>query len=192
MSNETTKGFQRRLEAGYFYKYLCGNGIDIGCGKDVLKITNGCVVPYDKYHLDEKHEAQTMAEFEDGSLDFAYSSNCLEHVENPVKALKAWMRIVKHGGIVFFTVPDETLYEHNIWPSTFHKGHLWSFTTKEGSKMPRSIHLQSWLKQFDADVLSVKLIDSGYDYSLGNVDQTQMGAEACVEVILRINKGSDK
>ncbi len=185
MGNETSKGYDRRLVAGYFDKYLCGKGVDIGCGKDILKIVDGNVIPYDKLHQSSTHEAQTMGGMKDGNLDFAYSSNCLEHIDNPVKALKSWIRIVKPGGIVFLSVPDENLYEHNRWPSQFHKGHKWSFTMKTGSKMPKSIHLPSWLKQFDVEIISIEIADTGYDYSLGNVDQTQMGAEAFIEVILR-------
>lgn len=187
MSNETRKGYNRRLAAGYFDKYLCGKGIDIGCGKDILQIVNGNVIPYDKLHHSNEHEAQTMEGIQDNSFDFAYSSNCLEHLCDPVKALKSWIRIVRPGGIVFFTVPDETLYEHDIWPSTFNKMHKWSFTTKDDSKLPKSIHIQSWLEQFDVDILSIEIVDTDYDYSLGNVDQTQMGAEAFIEVILRIH-----
>jgi ubiquinone/menaquinone biosynthesis C-methylase UbiE len=127
-----------------------------------------------------------MGEMKDDSVDFAYSSNCLEHIGDPAQALKSWIRIVRPGGIVFFTVPDETLYEHDKWPSTFNKSHLWSFTMKTCSQLPKSIHIQSWLKQFDVDILSVKIVDTDYDYSLGNVDQTQMGAEAFIEVILRV------
>lgn len=185
MSNETSKGYCRRLAAGYFDTYLCGNGVDIGCGTDILQIPNGNVIPYDKLHQSDEHEAQTMNGFDGGHLDFAYSSNCLEHVDDPVGALKSWIRIVRPHGIIFFTVPDEELYEHNQWPSKFHKGHQWSFTMKTGSKLPRSIHLPSWLKQFGAETISIKIADTGYDYSLGNVDQTKTGAEAFIEVILR-------
>lgn len=185
--NETSKGYDRRLAARYFSNYLKGYGIDIGCGKDILQILDGDVVPYDRTFQNKDHEAQTMTEFKNNNFDFAYSSNCLEHIENPVEALRSWIRIVKPGGIVFFTVPDETLYEHDIWPSTFHKGHLWSFTTKDGSKLPKSIHIRSWLEQFDVEILSVEIADTGYDYSLGNVDQTRTGAEAFIEVILKIH-----
>lgn len=184
--NETSKGYNRRLTNWYFRDYLKGHGIDIGCGTDILQILDGDVVPYDRTFQNVKHEAQNMKEFGNDSFDFAYSSNCLEHIKDPAEALRSWIRIVKPGGIVFFTVPDETLYEHDIWPSTFHKGHLWSFTTKKGSKLPNSIPILSWLKQFDVEVLSVEVIDTNYDYSLGNVDQTRMGAETSIEVILKI------
>lgn len=185
MSNETSKGYSRRLTAGYFDHYLRGHGIDIGCGADILKVPDGDVVPYDKVFQSRDHEARTMQGIPDNNCDFVYSSNCLEHIDNPVKAIRSWIRIVKPKGIIFFTVPDETLYEHNKWPSTFNKAHLWSFTTKKGSKLPKSIHILSWLKQFDVEVLSIEIIDTGYNYSLSNVDQTQMGAEAFIEVILR-------
>jgi len=187
MSNETSKGYNRRLAAGYFNNYLVGRGVDIGCGADVLQILNGSVIPYDRLQ-DARHEAQTMHGIESDSLDFAYSSNCLEHTNDPAEALKSWIRIVKPGGIIFFTVPDEELYEHNQWPSKFHKGHQWSFTTKKGSRLPKSIHLPSWLKQFGAEVLSIEVVDTGYDHSLGNIDQTKTGAEAFIEIIMRKRK----
>jgi len=186
MSNETSKAHDRRSILGYFDKYLVGYGIDIGCGRDVLSIASGTVVPYDKIHQDKNHEAQIMPDIEDDSFNFAYSSNCLEHIPDPVQALNSWIRIVEPGGIIFFTVPDENLYEHGRWPSRFHKGHLHSFTIKTESKMPKSIFLPEWLKQFDVDIVSIEIVDTGYDYELPDtVDQTQIGAEAFIEVILQ-------
>jgi len=181
--HETSKAKGRRSRAGYFLKYLCGAGIDVGCGGDALEVEDGAVVPYDR-KIDPSHDAGTLAGVADGSLDFLYSSNCLEHLPDPEAALRNWLRVVRPGGHILFTVPDEDLYEQGVWPSRWNRDHKWSFTTDLGSPMPRSIHLPTWLGRFPAEVVSVAIADAGYDRSLRGVDQTMRGAEAFIEVIL--------
>ncbi|ORB05988.1 hypothetical protein BST30_12110 [Mycobacterium mantenii] len=43
--------------------------------------------------------------------DFALSSNCLEHIANPIKALLEWNRVLKAGGGLILVVPNK---EHNF------------------------------------------------------------------------------
>lgn len=46
--------------------------------------------------------------------DFVISSNCLEHIANPLKALKEWRRILKVGGTMLLALPDrEYWFDHN-------------------------------------------------------------------------------
>lgn len=40
--------------------------------------------------------------------DAVISSNCLEHVANPVKALSGWTEVLKPGGYLLLAVPDKT------------------------------------------------------------------------------------
>jgi len=184
---ETTKAHDRRKRAGYFHRYLKGNGVDVGCGDDPLKVPEGKVLAYDRL-IDPAHDAQTLADLPDDHFDFLYSSNCLEQVEWPARALVNWIRVVKPGGYVFFTVPDEDLYEQGFWPSRFNADHQWSWTMhKNVSNMPRSINLLHWLTQFcgTARILSVQLTDTNYDYSVSKADQTLKDAEAFIEVILQ-------
>ncbi len=44
----------------------------------------------------------------DEVYDFVFSSHCLEHIANPIKALKEWMRIIKTGGHVILILPEKT------------------------------------------------------------------------------------
>lgn len=76
----------------------------------------------------EKHgkqhimEASDLSALENESYDFLLSSNCLEHVANPLKALQEWVRVVKKGGHIFLILPKKednfdhrreiTLFEH--------------------------------------------------------------------------------
>jgi SAM-dependent methyltransferase len=40
-------------------------------------------------------------------FDFVCSSHVLEHLANPIKALKEWLRVTKRGGIIYCGVPDK-------------------------------------------------------------------------------------
>ena len=52
-------------------------------------------------------EATDLAEIGDGHYDFVLSSNCLEHVANPLKALREWYRILRGGGALILVLPDK-------------------------------------------------------------------------------------
>jgi SAM-dependent methyltransferase len=44
---------------------------------------------------------------EDDNCDFVCSSHVLEHLSNPIRALKEWIRVLKPGGIIYCAVPDK-------------------------------------------------------------------------------------
>ena len=50
-------------------------------------------------------DAVDMSCIHDNVYDFVISSNNLEHIANPIKALKEFMRISKNGGIIVVIVP---------------------------------------------------------------------------------------
>lgn len=59
-------------------------------------------------------EATDMHLIEGEKYDFVLSSNNLEHIANPLKALKEFSRLVKVGGIVLVVVPrKEKMFDHN-------------------------------------------------------------------------------
>src|SRR4051812_39317944 len=91
---------------------LTGRGIDIGCGNDPV---NGAVECFDVPHGDANDILSYIRDRE--CYDFVYSSHCLEHMREPVKALSGWWSLVKPGGVLMVVVPDEELYEQRYWPS---------------------------------------------------------------------------
>jgi len=121
---ETQKCYEQRLKVGTFDKYLKGTGIDIGCGNDPLEIPNGEVIPWDE----KDGDAQVINTIADRQLDFVYSSHCLEHVDNPYKALQNWIRICKPDGFIYVIVPDFELYEKKRIPSIHNKHHRHFFS----------------------------------------------------------------
>jgi SAM-dependent methyltransferase len=45
--------------------------------------------------------------------DFVLSSNCIEHIANPLKAVKEWIRVLKKGGLIVVVAPrKESNFDH--------------------------------------------------------------------------------
>jgi SAM-dependent methyltransferase len=51
-------------------------------------------------------EATDLQGIPDNTYDFVLSSHCLEHVANPLAALREWLRVVRHGGHLVLLLPD--------------------------------------------------------------------------------------
>lgn len=191
--HEQSKSAKRRFYDGHFIaKYFVGKGLDIGCGPDsVAQYFNNfplitAVMPWDM----PQGDAQYLVGLEDESFDFVHSSHCLEHMVDPVVALQHWSRVVRPGGYLVLTVPDEDLYECGIWPSTGNPDHKWSFTIcKEASAMPKSINVIDLVKQFTPtlECIKVQLINDFHRTDLPSTfDQTMTpNAECAIEIIWR-------
>lgn len=58
-------------------------------------------------------DATDLSPIQSGSYDFLLSSNCLEHVANPLKAIDEWTRVVKENGSVLLILPNqEANFDH--------------------------------------------------------------------------------
>jgi len=56
----------------------------------------------------------------DASYDFVLSSNCLEHIANPLKALSEWKRILRDGGALILVLPNKiSNFDHNRSTTSF-------------------------------------------------------------------------
>jgi len=100
-------------------KYCRGSGIDVGAGYWPL---DGAI-PVDLEH--GPGAGRTLSEFQDGSLDYVFSSHCLEHIEGWQSELRKWVGKLKHGGGVFLYLPHP---DCTIWHpgSPFvGNGHKW-------------------------------------------------------------------
>lgn len=182
---ETSKLYSKRLASGHLATYLSGVGIDVGCGDDCLYTPYGSVTPWDKAQGD----AQYLESIKDESLDFVYSSHCLEHVRDVTTALKSWVRALKPGGYLYIVVPDYQIYEKCCWPSKFNSDHKHSFSlTLEAAKVNRMNHwhendLRRLFEALGVKTISMQLEDDNYDYNNGLVDQTLGSAVAQICII---------
>jgi len=188
----TALSMQRRTHDSRFAtRYFVGHGIDIGGGHDSLALYTELfpLIRYVIIYDAPQGDAQMLANVDDQTFDFLFSSHCLEHVRDPVEALANWIRVVKPGGHLVISVPDEDLYEQGVWPSTFNTDHKLTFTLcKKTSWSPVSVNVFGLLSQFADKVkpLSVITTDHSYRYRLSRFDQTQTPLSECaIEFVLK-------
>ena len=181
---ETTKAHPRRVENWAFVnRYFVGIGLDVGAGDDGLKVDdwpNADMIDWQT----QPDGGTIILPYKDDQFDFIYSSNTLEHMNDTIGVLIHWLDKIKQGGYIIFTVPDFTLYEQGLWPSRWNQGHLHQFS------VGRVIELVDELNRMvnnTVQIRKIELIDTRYDYSNTETDQTfpEEGAEAWVEVVLQ-------
>ena len=91
-------------------EFCSGKGIDIGAGEWPLS----GAIPV-------RNEGQQNAyklNFLDGSLDYVFSSHCLEHLDRWQDALRLWIRKLKTNGVLFLYLPHKSM---RLW----HPGGPW-------------------------------------------------------------------
>ena len=129
------------------------------------------------------------------SYDFLHSSHCLEHLVDPKEGLRNWLRIVRPGGYLIITVPDEDLYEQGIFPSTFNRDHKWTFTIyKTRSWSERSLNVIDLVRELGdgAELVRLELLSSTYRFDLPRYDQTLTPIAECgIEFIIRKRPDSE-
>lgn len=191
---EQSKAAKRRVAIPAFQsRYFVGNGIDIGGKPDPLGQYSGFFARMQSartWDIDDG-DAQYLAGVNDGAFDFLHSSHCLEHMVDVRVALANWIRVVKPGGFLIITVPDEDLYEMGIWPSRFNSDHKWTFTImKDQSWSPCSINVLALLREVGGVVTveKVELLRDFYrdTWVAEHIDQTMTPvAECAIEIILQ-------
>ena len=189
--HETSKSLRRRYADGAFHtRFLVGEGLDVGGGDDPLAAQAAAfagIRSLRSWDLADG-DGQRLEGVPDASFDFVYSSHCLEHLEDPVQALSNWLRVLRPGGHLIVTVPDEDLYEQGVWPSRFNPTHRWSFTIcKAGPSLPNTISVLELVRVFAEHIECerVNLIRDFHRPDLEGVDQTQTGAECAIEFVWR-------
>lgn len=189
---ECSKSIARRMASPNFIrKYFVGDGVDIGGKPDPLSLYAEFFPLINSVRVwdMEDGDAQFMASAADESFDFVHSSHCLEHMNDPAEALRNWLRIVKPGGYVVVTLPDEDLYEQGVFPSTFNRDHKNTFTIlKSRSWSPRSVNILTLLSdlQESARIEKVELLDGSYRFNLPRLDQTLTPVAECgIEFVIR-------
>ena len=100
-------------------RYCQGVGLDIGANLWPLPGAHGV-------NNRPEENAYELDRWADGSLDFVFSSHCLEHLTEWRKALSLWLRKLKSGGTVFLYLPHPSM---TLWqPGSPWVGddHVWS------------------------------------------------------------------
>ncbi|MBA3015308.1 MAG: class I SAM-dependent methyltransferase [Proteobacteria bacterium] len=191
---EQSKAAKRRVTIPAFHnRYFVGHGIDIGGKPDPLGQYSGFFARMQSaltWDIDDG-DAQYMTGVSDEAFDFLHASHCLEHMVDVRVALANWIRIVKPGGFLVITVPDEDLYEMGNWPSRFNSDHKWTFTIiKDQSWSPRSINILDLLQEAKGMIVveKIELLRDFYrdTWRADQIDQTMTPvAECAIEIILQ-------
>ncbi len=65
-------------------------------------------------------DATSLEQINSSTYDFLLSSNCLEHIANPLKAIQEWKRIIKNDGVMLLVLPNQkSNFDHNRPVTTF-------------------------------------------------------------------------
>ena len=115
----------RDTRRGALLAGLSGEGIEIGAYHSPLPVPASAVVRYvDRFSPEESAcyfpesqnedvvrpdyiaTADDLAPIADESQDFVLTSHLLEHVADPIRALREWHRVLRPGGLVVTFLPD--------------------------------------------------------------------------------------
>jgi len=146
-------------------RFLSGRGLEIGALNFPLRLPRRASVEY----VDRQPHAELIAEygsmypgsaivapdviddgealgsFADATVDFVVANHMLEHTEDPLGTIKAHLRVIRPGGILFYALPDaratpidrdrpRTTVEHLL--RDHHEGPAWS----------RRDHYREWVR----------------------------------------------
>jgi len=96
--------------------YCYGNGLDIGYGGDPIKPSAITIdLERDRYYCGSHpcnicSDAKALPWFASRSLDYVYSSHCLEDFSETEDVLREWFRVVKVQGHLVLLLPDQQKY----------------------------------------------------------------------------------
>lgn len=101
------------------HQYCSGTGIDVGAGLWPLP----GATPVDIWR--GPGASRKLDEFSDCSVDYLFSSHCLEHITAWQKELMRWVRLVRPDGIVFLYLPHPDCAIWNPGSPMVGDGHKW-------------------------------------------------------------------
>jgi len=144
-------------------RYLEGEGIEIGALHLPLDIPEGVKVRYlDRMSVAELRQqypelagwnlveadiiddGETLESIPDNSLDFVIAKHMIEHCQNPIGAIKNFLRVVKDGGIVYLAVPDKRYIFDCDRPVTSLDHLIRDYT--EGPEWSKMSHYEEWVR----------------------------------------------
>lgn len=93
-------------------------------------------------------EASSLPDIANEQYDFVISSNCLEHVANPIQALEEWLRITRPGGHLLLVLPNKTSnFDHRRPVTSFEhllEDHRLCTGEDDLTHLPEILELHDW------------------------------------------------
>jgi SAM-dependent methyltransferase len=107
-------------------QFCRGRGVDIGCGDWPLP----GAVPV------ELRKGGDAYKLPAGPWDYAFSSHCLEHLTDPIRALEHWRDSLKPGGALFLHLPHPSMA---YWLPQHNRRHLHAWQPADMAQILRDI-----------------------------------------------------
>lgn len=145
-------------------QYFRGEGIEIGALSHPMRLPEGCSVKYVDAFTSEELRTQYPVELQgyqivdvdivtdahllsgiaDGSLDFVIANHVLEHLEDPLLALRNMLRVLRSGGVLFLALPDKRHTFDKDRPCTTFEHILEDH--RNGPELSRKAHHLEWIR----------------------------------------------
>jgi SAM-dependent methyltransferase len=160
---ETSRSRERRISEGWYEKYCPPDepGLDIGTADDPIHDH------FDQWDMEfGDGDAVLMEGMAGEKYHTVYASHILEHVNDPIAAIRRWFELVRPGGHLIACVPHRDLYEkRKLLPSRFNADHL-CFWLPNSSEPPHTVDftrtIQDALQSVAHDILYVRVLDRGW------------------------------
>lgn len=158
LTDESKKSLRRVIA----YRYLTGEGIEIGALHSPLEVSSDTTVRYlDRMPVNQlKQQYPELSEYklvevdivDDGetvasvldSVDFVIANHIIEHCQNPIFSIENWLRVLKPNGILYMAVPDKRYTFDCERPVTSLKHLIRDYT--EGPEWSMTSHFEEWAR----------------------------------------------
>lgn len=184
---ETRKAYKRRLEEGFFKDFVKEPIIDIGVGRiDTYDGADPLTPDCDTWDKDNGN-AELMEGVKDNSYKTVYTSHLIEHLNDPITAIRNWYRITKKGGYLIICAPDRDSYERKKeLPSKWNADHKF-FLTLDKSEPPNTFSLIGLIKDALGEKNSFAIIEQRTINTCTNMDKPEEhgNGEYQIEVIIK-------
>ena len=141
-------------------QYCRGRGIDIGCGDNKI-LPEAVGVDIDDVANEVTADARQLP-FEDESMDYVFSSHCLEDFEDTGGVLAEWMSVLRPGGNLVLYLPHKNFYPRVSTPGA----------------NPNHKH------DLDPNVVLAALSETN-DYEILHIDEAGTGGERSFSLVVR-------
>jgi SAM-dependent methyltransferase len=191
MNPSVLAALRRAHDPAFIQRYFVGTGLDIATGDERLSLRTHLFPRIAELLWWDSAQGgmSSMRGLDDQSLDFVLAGGCLAREANPAQSVSRWLDLLKPGGFLIVTVPDEELYEKGAWPSRFDAAHRFSFTLcKQERSHPDCVDVFQLVRSVShiAQCERVNLITEQFDPARADEDQTALGiAECAIEIVLR-------
>lgn len=154
---ETSKCRNRML------RHCQGKGLDLGHGGDKICKDAIGVDHFKQSPQDIVSDVRDLSAIPDKSVDYVYSSHCLEDLENPEGALREWLRPLKTGGHLILYLPHKDYYP-NVGTPEANPGHKYDFREKDiidlldKIGLTEAIHTAVYPKEYSFELVAKKVI----------------------------------